>query len=188
MKTQSYNSFRNDSTSEGKFNGNEKKHSHLMKLFENELRDIYGAEKALKKAIPRMMEFAVSEELIDTLDIHLTQTKLHISRIERIFKLIGREHSVEKCEAIEGLIREGEEIIRNCEKGAMRDAGIISAAQKIEHYEIAAYGTLRQFALTLDLHEAVILLEQTLREEKTADDDLTIVAVFEVNVLADDQA
>jgi len=155
-----------------------------MQLFEDELRDIYWAEKALTKAIPKMVKNATSEELIRTLQNHLTQTEDHVTRVEQVFEIIDQKPKAEKCEAMNGLIEEGEEIIKDCEEGAMRDAGIISAAQKIEHYEIATYGTLRQFAETLNLPDAVSLLEQTLREEKAADEELTSVAVSEVNMQA----
>jgi ferritin-like metal-binding protein YciE len=182
METRSNNRFRNDSGSEG--SSGRHFSSQLMQLFEDELRDIYWAEKALTKAIPKMVKNATSEELIRTLQNHLTQTEDHVTRVEQVFEIIDQKPKAEKCEAMNGLIEEGEEIIKDCEEGAMRDAGIISAAQKIEHYEIATYGTLRQFAETLNLPDAVSLLEQTLREEKAADEELTSVAVSEVNMQA----
>ena len=128
--------------------------SQLMKLFEEELKDIYWAEKALTKAIPKMIKNATSEELI---------------------------------EAMEGLLKEAEAIMEECEEGAMCDAGIISAAQKVEHYEIASYGTLRQFAETLGLEEVEELLQTTLDEEKAADEKLTEVAVAAVNIQANEE-
>jgi ferritin-like metal-binding protein YciE len=156
--------------------------SQLTQLFENELKDIYWAEKALTKAIPKMIENATSEDLIEALENHLTQTEEQVKRAEQVFEILGKKATAKKCEAMEGLIKEGEEIMEECEEGPMCDAGIISAAQKIEHYEIASYGTLRQFAETLDLPEAVELLEQTLNEEKEADETLTEVAVSAINV------
>jgi len=158
--------------------------SQLMKLFEDELKDIYWAEKALTKAIPKMIKKATSTDLIDALESHLSETQNQVSRLEKVFNSIEKKAAAKKCEAMEGLIMEGQEIMEECEEGAMCDAGIISAAQKIEHYEIASYGTLRQFAETLDLTEAVDLLEETLEEEKAADEKLTEVAVSAVNVKA----
>ncbi len=161
--------------------------SQLMKLFEDELKDIYWAEKALTKAIPKMVKNATSTELIDALENHLSETQKQITRLEKVFDSIDKKAVAKKCEAMDGLIKEGTEIMEECEEGAMCDAGIISAAQKIEHYEIASYGTLRQFAETLELTEAVDLLEQTLEEEKAADQKLTEVAVSAVNVKAAEQ-
>lgn len=158
--------------------------SQLMKLFEDELKDIYWAEKALTKAIPKMVKNATSTDLIDALESHLSETQNQVTRLEKVFNSIDKKAVAKKCEAMDGLIKEGAEIMEECEEGAMCDAGIISAAQKIEHYEIASYGTLRQFAETLDLTEAVDLLEQTLKEEKAADEKLTEVAVSAVNVKA----
>jgi len=161
--------------------------SQLMKLFEDELKDIYWAEKALTKAIPKMVKKATSTELIDALDNHLSETENQVIRLEKVFNTIDKKAVAKKCEAMEGLIKEGQEIMEQCEEGAMCDAGIISAAQKIEHYEIATYGTLCQFAETLELTEAVDLLEETLDEEKAADEKLTEVAVSAVNVKAAEQ-
>lgn len=158
--------------------------SQLMKLFEDELKDIYWAEKALTKAIPKMIKNATSEELISALKNHLIETEEQINRVEQIFEMLGKKASAKKCEAMEGLIKEAEGIMEDCEEGAMRDAGIISAGQKVEHYEIASYGTLRQFAETLGLMGAVDLLQTTLDEEKAADEKLTEVAVYAVNIEA----
>lgn len=158
--------------------------SQLMKLFENELKDIFWAEKALTAAIPKMIKQATSEELIAALEKHLEETNEQITRLEGVFASIDMKPVGKKCEAMAGLMKEAEGIIDECEPGAMRDAGIIAGAQKIEHYEIASYGTMRQFAETLELTEAVKLLEQTLDEEKLADEKLTIVAVSAVNVEA----
>ena len=163
-------------------NGNQSKEqssmqsSQLMKLFEDELMDIYWAEKAITKAIPKMVKNATSPELKAALENHLEQTHQQVSRVEQVFELLGKKATAKKCEAMEGLIKEGAEIMEECEEGAMRDAGIISAGQKIEHYEIASYGTLRQFAETLGLTEAASLLEATLEEEKAADEILSEVA------------
>ncbi|MEO5572715.1 MAG: ferritin-like domain-containing protein [Bacteroidia bacterium] len=158
--------------------------SQLMKLFEDELKDIYWAEKALTKAIPKMIKNATSEELIEALENHLAETEEQVKRVEQVFEVLGKKATAKKCEAMEGLIKEAEEIMEDCEEGAMRDAGIISAGQKVEHYEIASYGTLRQFAETLGLDAAVKLLQATLDEEKAADEKLTEVAVSAVNIQA----
>lgn len=160
------------------------KSSQLMELFEDSLKDIYWAEKALTKAIPKMIKNATSEELEMALTDHLAETENQISRLEQVFELIGVKASAKKCDAMEGLIKESGEIMESCEKGSMRDAGIISAAQKVEHYEIATYGTLRQFAETLGLKDVAKLLEETLKEEKAADQKLSKVATSAVNVEA----
>jgi len=161
--------------------------SQLMKLFEEELMDIYWAEKALTKAIPKMIKNATSPELIEALDNHLMETEEQVKRVEHVFESLGKKAVAKKCEAMEGLITEAEEIMEECEEGAMRDAGIISAGQKVEHYEIATYGTLRQFAETLGLAQAVTLLEETLKEEKLADEKLTQVAISAVNIEASEE-
>ena len=161
--------------------------SQLMKLFETELKDIYWAEKALTKAIPKMIKKATSEELIDALQSHLEETMEHVSRVEQVFELIEKKAVAKKCEAMDGLLKEAVEIMEECEQGSMRDAGIIAAGQKVEHYEIATYGTLRQFATTLGLTEAAELLESTLEEEKMADEKLSEVAMSAINVEASEE-
>jgi ferritin-like metal-binding protein YciE len=134
-----------------------------------------------------MIKNATSAELIEALDNHLMETEEQVKRVEQVFELTGKKAVAKKCEAMEGLIKEAEEIMEECEEGAMRDAGIISAGQKVEHYEIASYGTLRQFAETLGLTDAVALLEETLNEEKIADEKLTEVALSAVNVDASEE-
>lgn len=161
--------------------------SQLMKLFEEELKDIYWAEKALTKAIPKMIKNATSEELIEALENHLAETEEQVKRVEQVFEILGKKATAKKCEAMEGLLKEAEAIMEECEEGAMCDAGIISAAQKVEHYEIASYGTLRQFAETLGLEEVEELLQTTLDEEKAADEKLTEVAVAAVNIQANEE-
>jgi ferritin-like metal-binding protein YciE len=158
--------------------------SKLMKLFEDELKDIYWAEKALTKAIPKMMKKATSNELKTALENHLVETELQVSKVEKVFKAIDKKASAKKCEAMAGLVKEAEEIMKDSDPGAMRDAGIISAAQKVEHYEIASYGTLRTFAQTLGLKEAASILEMILNEEKAADEKLTAVAEATINMKA----
>jgi ferritin-like metal-binding protein YciE len=156
-------------------------------LFEDSLKGIYWAEAALVKAIPKMVKKATSEELIEALDSHLEETKEQVTRLEKVFSLLGKKAQSEKCEAMEGLLKEATSIMDECEEGSMRDAGIISAAQKVEHYEIASYGTLRQFAETLGLTEVAELLEMTLQEEKNADLKLSDVAMEAVNIEASEE-
>lgn len=158
--------------------------SQLTTLLEDGLKDIYWAEKALTKAIPKMIKNASSDELIDALENHLDETRNQISRVEQVFEIMGKKAVGKKCEAMDGLIKEGEGIMEECEDGPMMDAGIIAAGQKIEHYEIASYGTLRQFALTLGINKAAKLLEATLKEEKSADETLSEVAMSTINVQA----
>lgn len=158
--------------------------STLMKLFENELKDIYWAEKALTKALPKMIKKATSDELIEALESHLEETENQVKKVERVFESLDKKPVAKKCEAMAGLIKEAEEIMKESEEGAMRDAGIITASQKVEHYEIASYGTLRTFAQTLGLDEAVTLLDEILEEEKAADEKLTQIAETTINIQA----
>jgi ferritin-like metal-binding protein YciE len=162
-------------------NSNSKTAEGLKDLFIDELKDINWAEKALTKAIPKMIKKATSEDLIRALEEHLEVTKGHVERCEKIFEMLGMPARAKKCEAMEGLTKEAEEIMESTEEGVVRDAGIISAAQKIEHYEIASYGTLCAFAKTLGENDIANLLEQTLKEEKQADETLTQVAESSVN-------
>ncbi len=159
--------------------------SKLSLLFEEELRDIYWAENELAKAIPGMIKYATSQELIEALEYHLAETKEQIKRVEHVFEILGKKASSKKCEAMEGLIREGKVIMEECDQGAMLDAGIISAAQKIDHYEIASYGTLCEFAKTLKFSNAAELLVQSLIEEKSADARLSDLAVNGINMRAE---
>jgi len=158
--------------------------TELNDLFEDQLKDIYWAEKALVKALPKMIKNATSQELIDALEDHLAVTEEQVKRVEEVFASIDVKAEAKKCEAMTGLIKEGENIIESTTKGVVRDAGIIAAAQKIEHYEIASYGTLCAFATTLGFNEAAALLEETLNEEKDADAGLTEIAVSSINLEA----
>lgn len=155
--------------------------SEFHKFFVDELKDIYWAEKHLAKALPKMKKAATSPELAAAFEKHAEETQGHVATLEQVFELLGEKASAKKCDAMEGLIEEGKGILEETELGVVRDAGIIAASQKIEHYEIASYGTLRQFAETLGLEEAAALLEETLDEEKGADKKLTDVAVNAVN-------
>ena len=158
----------------------------LRELFVDSLKDIYWAEKALTKALPKMAKNATSENLIATINDHLVVTQEQVGRLEEVFELIGEKPTAKKCEAMEGLIKEGESIMEETEQGPVRDAGIIAASQKIEHYEIATYGTLAAFAHTLGEDDALDLLQQTLDEEKEADILLTEVAYNNINFEASD--
>ena len=156
--------------------------SALNELFIDELKDIYWAEKHLAKALPKMAKAATSDELRTAIQNHLAETENHITRLESAFESIGVKAVAVKCEAMAGLIKEGDEIVAETEKGSLtRDAGIISAAQKIEHYEIASYGTLKTLALVLGYNEAAELLDSTLQEEKNADSLLTKIAESGIN-------
>lgn len=153
----------------------------LRTLFVNELKDIYWAENALVKAIPVMVKNATSKELVAALSGHLEETKAQVKRLEEVFSLVNEKVEAKKCEAMAGLVKEAEEIMESTEKGMVRDAGIILAAQKVEHYEIATYGTLFSFAKTLGEDKAADLLEKTLGEERGADVKLTEIAEAFVN-------
>jgi ferritin-like metal-binding protein YciE len=159
----------------------------LMELYTDSLKDIYWAEKALTKALPKMAKNATSENLITAINEHLTVTEEQIARLEKVFELAGEKAVAKKCEAMDGLIKEGQDIMESTEPGPVRDAGIIAASQKIEHYEIATYGTLCAFAKTLGQDEAAALLHQTLAEEKEADITLTEAAYNTINFDAADE-
>ena len=156
--------------------------SALNELFIDELKDIYWAEKHLVKALPKMAKAATSEKLRTAIESHLAETENHVSRLEDAFASIDEKAVAKKCEAMAGLIKEADEIVADTEKGTYtRDAGIISAAQKIEHYEIASYGTLKTLASVLGYSEAAELLDATLQEEKKADGLLTQIAESGIN-------
>lgn len=154
---------------------------NLRELFEDGLKDIYWAEKALTKALPKMAKNAASEALADALNNHLEETKAQIQRLEQVFELLGKKAQAKKCDAMEGLIKEGKSIMEETQEGPVRDAGIIAAGQKVEHYEIASYGTLAAFAILLGEHEVADLLNETLEEGKAADSKLTEVAETAIN-------
>jgi ferritin-like metal-binding protein YciE len=156
----------------------------LRELFLAELKDIYWAEQALTKALPKMLENASSEELYTAIDEHIVETKNHVTRLEEVFAMLEEEPEAEKCEAMQGLITEAEEMMDETERGPLRDAAIISCAQKVEHYEIASYGTLVAFANTMKEKEVSEVLAQTLTEEKEADDTLSNIAESVVNLEA----
>ena len=162
--------------------------SLLKKFFVEGLQDIYYAEKAITKALPKMNKAATSEELKMAFTDHLAMTQEQIARLEQVFEGLGEKAKAKKCEAIEGLIAEGESIIEDTDEGtATRDVGLIMAAQKVEHYEIATYGGLAQLAETLGLTDAASLLSTTLEEEKETDVLLTGIAENNVNYEAKEE-
>ena len=148
----------------------------LQELFVNELKDLYDAEKRISKALPKMAKAADSEELSTAFEEHLGQTEQHITRLEQIFDSLGEKPGDEKCEGMEGLLKEGKEMIEEKGEPAVKDAGLIAAAQKVEHYEMAGYGTVRTWAQVLGNEEAADLLQQTREEEEAADKKLTEIA------------
>ena len=153
---------------------------NLKELFVEELRDMYDAEKQLTKALPKLVKAAENEELRSAFEDHLEITKQHVSRCEEVFKLLGVAARGKPCEGMKGIIREGDEATEDLE-GSTLDAALIASAQKVEHYEIATYGTLATFAEVLDLQDAKDLLGQTLEEEKEADQKLTQIAESSIN-------
>jgi ferritin-like metal-binding protein YciE len=161
-----------------------KKENNLQELLIEELRDVYSAEQQLLKALPRMAKAAQSERLKEVFERHLEETEQQVERLERAFEVLGETPKAKKCKAMEGLIEEGKEMMERHKESAMADAALIAAAQKIEHYEIATYGTICTWCDLMGLDEASDLLKETLDEEKTADETLTEVAESEINVEA----
>lgn len=162
--------------------------SQLEKLFTDQLKDIYWAEKHLTKALPKMQKAATTDELKSAIGEHLSQTEEQVCRLEKVFELMGKKAQAKKCDAMEGLIKEGESMVEDTQEGSMtRDAGIIMAAQKVEHYEIATYGSLVQIAETLGMSEAAGILAETLEEEKQTDQGLTVIAESNINWAAEQE-
>lgn len=157
------------------------KEKNLDDLFHDTLKDIFYAERRILKALPKMRRAAQSEELQAAFDKHRDETELQIERLRQVFEIIGKPARGKTCDAIEGIISEGEEIMEEFKGSAALDAGLISAAQAVEHYEITRYGTLRRWAAELELNDAAALLEQTLEEEKKTDIDLTELAETSAN-------
>lgn len=170
-------------TAENKKNGEE-----FREFFIDELKDILWAEKALLKALPKMQKAATGKELAASFDAHLSETENQISTLEQVFELMGEKPKTKKCDAMEGLISETESIISDTDKGtAIRDAGLILAAQKVEHYEIATYGTLAAFADAMKETKVAKLLRSILRDEKDSDKKLTALALESVNEEASEE-
>jgi len=165
-----------------------KGNTQLQEFFMESLKDIYWAEKRLTKALPKLQKAATTQQLKAAIEEHLNQTQEHVARIEEAFQMMGKKAQAKKCEAMEGLVKEGESILEETEKGSMtRDAGIISAAQKVEHYEIATYGTLVTLAKTMGEDDVAELLSQTLEEEKQTDQTLTGIAENGINWSAEEE-
>jgi ferritin-like metal-binding protein YciE len=159
--------------------------SEFHEFFVDELKDIYWAEKHLVKALPKMKKAATSPELAAAFEKHAGETQTHVDTLEKVFELLDEKAATKKCEAMEGLLKEAESIIEDTEKGThTRDAGLILAGQKVEHYEIATYGTLRAFAETMGHTDVAELLQQTLDNEKATNEALTEAAESMINQAA----
>jgi ferritin-like metal-binding protein YciE len=156
----------------------------LDDIFVDTLRDIYYAERKILKALPKMKRAAQSDDLAKAFDHHRDETETHIERLQQVFEMVGKAARGKTCDAIEGIIAEGEEIIDEFKGSPALDAGLISAAQAVEHYEIARYGTLRRWAKELKLNEAAQLFEKTLKEESGTDEKLTKLAETAANPAA----
>lgn len=161
----------------------------LLKLFTDEVKDIYWAEKHLVKALPKMAKAATSGQLRSAIENHLEQTQVQVTRLEEVFNLLEEKPQAKKCDAMEGLVQEGESVVEDTDQGtATRDVGIILAAQKVEHYEIATYGGLTQLAKTLGREDIAALLAESLAEEKETDQLLTEIAESKINYEASGEA
>lgn len=172
----------NGTNGKSKSNGKEMEQSKFHKLFMDELKDIYWAEKNLVKALPKMSKAATTAELKNCIDTHLTETQNQVSRLESVFEMLGEKAVAKKCEAMAGLIEEGNSVVEDTEEDSMvRDAGIIIGSQKIEHYEIAAYGSLVALARIMGHDDVAAQLEETLEEEKNADNLLNEIAMNYIN-------
>lgn len=158
----------------------------LENLLVHELKDLLSAEKQLTKALPKMAKAAASEALRSAFQDHLEETKGHVNRLEEAFRLLEKSPRAEHCKAMEGLIEEGADLIEEEGESQVKDAALIGAAQRVEHYEIAAYGTARTLAQMIGNEEVAKLLEETLEEEKAADEKLTDIAMNEVNKEAEE--
>lgn len=162
--------------------------SSLERLFMAQLKDIYYVEKRLMELLPKIKGGCTTEELEDAFDLHIQQTEKQAKRLEKIFSMLKQEPETKKCEALEGLSREAEETLTETEPGSMtRDAALIIAAQKIEHYEIASYGGLLALAMTMDLQQPAVLLQKTLYEEEETDLLLTEIAEGYINFEAEEE-
>ena len=157
------------------------KEKTLEDLFHDTLKDIYYAERKILKALPKMQRAAQSQELKAAFEKHREQTEGHVERLQQVFEIIGKAPRGKTCDAIEGIVAEGEEIMDEFKDTPALDAGLISAAQAVEHYEITRYGTLRRWASELGLADAARLLEATLKEEVSTDEDLTKIAESSAN-------
>lgn len=157
---------------------------NLREFLIDGLKDLYWAEKALVKNLPKMEQNATSAKLKDAIKKHLEETENQVTRLEDAFKALDEKAQAVKCDAMDGLLKEAVDIMKETEPGAIRDAAIIAAAQKVEHYEIASYGTMATYAKLLGEKETLALLKETIDEEKTCDKDLTKLATSEINIKA----
>ncbi len=157
------------------------KYETLKDLYLDELRDIYDAENEIVKALPKMAEAASSTELRSAFTHHLEQTRRHVTRLEQVFAGMGEKAKAKKCDGVRGILEEGEDLIGEKGDPSVRDAGLIAGAQRVEHYEMAVYGSLRTWASRIGNSQAVSLLDETLNEEKEADHKLTQIAEQSVN-------
>jgi ferritin-like metal-binding protein YciE len=157
----------------------------FKELFEETLKDIYYAEKAILKALPKMAKKASSKKLQTAFTKHQKETEKQVDRLDQVFELLGKRASGKKCPAIEGIIEEAEEVMKEAEDDTIRDAAMLAAAQSVEHYEISRYGTLVAWAEKMEMADAAELLSATLEEEKLTDEKLTELAESEINVEAD---
>jgi ferritin-like metal-binding protein YciE len=148
----------------------------IEQLFIDELKDIHSAEKQITKALPKMAKAASSPKLRDAFESHLQETMGQIERLDQIFKALGKSSRGKVCHGMQGVLEEGSEVLDETEKGDVRDAALISAAQRVEHYEMAAYGCVREYAKLLGQQKVADLLNQTLEEEKAADEKLGMIA------------
>jgi ferritin-like metal-binding protein YciE len=156
----------------------------LKELYVEELKDTYDAEKQIVKALPKIVKASSTPELQKAFKEHLEQTRSHVQRLEQIFNRLGEEPKAKKCDGMRGILEEGEEVITEGSEGLIRDAGLIAGAQRVEHYEIAVYGSLKTWAEQLGDEQAAQLLQETLTEEKAADQKLTQIAESTVNTAA----
>lgn len=152
------------------------KEKNLEELFHETLKDIYYAEKKILKTLPKMMKCAQSDELKMAFEKHQQETEVQVERLERVFEMMGKPARGKTCDAIEGIVAEGEEIMQDFKGTQALDAGLISAAQAVEHYEITRYGTLKRWASELGMNDAAALLDESLKEESKTDSDLTRLA------------
>lgn len=160
--------------------------ANLKDLYIHELKDLYSAETQLLQALPKMAEAASSADLKEAFEAHLEETQEHVTRLEQVLELAGANTKGPKCKGMEGLLNEGNNMIEEDAEPDVLDAGLIAAAQKVEHYEIAGYGTVKAYAELLNDEEAVDLLSQTLEEEEAADEKLTAISMELIEGLADD--
>ena len=158
----------------------------FKELFEGTLKDIYYAEKAILKALPKMAKKASSKKLETAFTRHEKETQKQVQRLEQVFEILGKRPAGKKCPAIDGIIEEGEEVMKEAKDDTIRDAAMLAAAQSVEHYEISRYGTLVAWAEKMGMPDAVKLLQATLDEEKLTDEKLSALAESEINVEAED--